>query len=126
MILSGNPETGKPCPAYRAPNTFTIIPDALKNWPGLNWTDRFIYSRIERYQQQGEAYPSHQTLAREAGIKRRQVLRICRKLKDAGLLKTTRRLKTNSDKLDTCTYEVLKPWRGYVPGTDGLNDTEKM
>lgn len=119
-MLSITPEGAKPkdqftSEPYRAPNGFTPISDALKNWPGLNWTDRFIYSRIERYAKQGEAYPSHQTLAREAGIKRERALRICHKLKEAGLLKVTRRWKEDTKRFDVNIYKVLKPWRGYVP-----------
>ena len=61
-------ESSKPGADIGEGETFTKVSDRLAKWPGVNWTDRFIYARIERYQQMGEAYPSHATLGREASI----------------------------------------------------------
>jgi hypothetical protein len=110
-ILPATKETGKA-------ETFTPIPDWIAQRPGLTWTERFVWARINRYENLGEAFPSHVTLAREASICRKQAMRCCHKLQRLGLLSIGRRRKKGSKKFNTCVYRTLKPKDIYVLRVD--------
>lgn len=53
-------------------------------------------------------------------------MRICQKLKRLELLRVKRRFKEGTDRLNTCAYELLKPWCGYVPESRDLNAPDKI
>jgi hypothetical protein len=79
---------------------FIIIPYAVFTDPNLLPVAKLVYGRLKLYAgKKGEARPKQETLAQEVCLKRRQLQKVLRQLRDAGWISWDRGSKN-------CTYTV--------------------
>lgn len=99
------------------------IPNAMLRHKGLSHGAKITWGRLAQYAgENGQAWPSYETLAAELGIKRRQVITYVNELKEHNFIKTIPTGKSN--KFIFLWHEVLEDsLRGAGYDTPEVQDT---
>jgi len=104
----------------------SFIPNAVLKCQQLSPTAKLIFGRLCQYAgEDGEAFPSYNTLGQEVGIERRQTIRAVKELEQFGLIRAVARRKGDGG-FSSNTYVFL--WHGIfsqreTPEPGAGNDT---